>query len=131
MRAVYDTNVLVSAFEFGGKPRQVFLLALNGTVALVLSPALLAELADVLKRKFAYSDGAIAYVFDLLANMSDTVTPVVPLAVLTDEADNRVLEAAHEGKCDYIVTGDKKLLELGEYRNVNVVSVDGFLSAMV
>ena len=50
MRAVIDTNVLVSALLWGGTPRALLEQARNGTVTLISSPALLAELARVLDR---------------------------------------------------------------------------------
>jgi predicted nucleic acid-binding protein len=46
---------------------------------------------------------------------------------LKDEPDNRVLECAVEGLCEYIVTGDKALLALNMYQNVRIVTVETFL----
>jgi len=48
MRLVLDTNVLVSAVVFGGVPRQVLETVLIAAHQLVLSPALLRELRQVL-----------------------------------------------------------------------------------
>jgi predicted nucleic acid-binding protein len=44
-----------------------------------------------------------------------------------DEPDNRILECALAGRADAIVTGDRALLALGEYRGVRVISLRGFL----
>lgn len=47
MRAVFDTNVLLSALLWGGPPHALLEQVRNGTVTLISSPALLAELARV------------------------------------------------------------------------------------
>ena len=51
-RVVADTNVLVSALQFGGKPRQLLHLATDGQVDLAISEAIIAETLRVLKDKF-------------------------------------------------------------------------------
>ena len=47
--------------------------------------------------------------------------------MLADEPDNRILECAREAKAELIVTGDRHLLELGEYERIGVVTLAGFL----
>ncbi|TAG03394.1 MAG: putative toxin-antitoxin system toxin component, PIN family [Betaproteobacteria bacterium] len=49
MRVVLDTNVLLSAFVWGGAPRQLLNLARGGQLNTFTSPALLDELARVLR----------------------------------------------------------------------------------
>ena len=50
-QAVYDTNVIVSAIlKAGSIPASLVSLVMQGTVLLFLSPALLAEYTEVLKR---------------------------------------------------------------------------------
>ena len=98
MRIVADTYTLVSGFGWGGPPGQVVDTVLSGQVTLVISPALLGELARVLPYP------KLAAVFDdpsaLVAAVShpaDTVDPSGHVTVLADEPDNRVLEAAAGG----------------------------------
>jgi hypothetical protein len=50
MRIVADTNTLVSGFGWGGPPGHVVDTVLSGQVTLVISPALLGELARVQSR---------------------------------------------------------------------------------
>ena len=50
MRAVIDTNVLLAALLWYGPPHALLALVRSGSLGLVSSPALLAELADVLGR---------------------------------------------------------------------------------
>jgi predicted nucleic acid-binding protein len=56
------------------------------------------------------------------------VSADVRVEAVSDPADNRVLEAAIEGKADYIVTGDHALLELGSYEGIEVVTPARFVA---
>lgn len=58
MRAVADTNVVVSGLLWHGPPRQVLDAARNGVVSLFTSAELLAELEEVLSRESFASDSA-------------------------------------------------------------------------
>jgi putative PIN family toxin of toxin-antitoxin system len=54
VRVVADTNTVVSAFLWGGLPAEILAVARERRISLHTSPALLAELEDVLARgKFA------------------------------------------------------------------------------
>ncbi len=56
MRAVYDTNVLISIFLSTGVPKKVFMRVLKGDVGLLLSEQLLSEFKGVISRKkFGFS----------------------------------------------------------------------------
>lgn len=60
MRIVADTNVVVSAFLWGGTPREILRAAQARQVLLYTSPALIAELQEILSRpKFAKRFAAI------------------------------------------------------------------------
>ena len=47
---------------------------------------------------------------------------------LRDPADNMVLETAIAGKCSFLITGDKDLLTLKKYKNLQVVTPSQFLN---
>ena len=52
---VADTNVLVSAIQFGGKPKQLLVLAADGHIDLAFSNAILEETLRVLRDKFHHT----------------------------------------------------------------------------
>ena len=56
MRVVADTNVFISALMFGGLPGRFLDLALRQKFTLVTSKALLDELDEKLRGKFAVSE---------------------------------------------------------------------------
>jgi len=123
MRVVADTNVLVSAIVFGGPPGRVIELAAEGRLRLVISPALIDELRDVLRRKFGFSDAAVYQSETLLRRAGVVVEPARHLAVVIDDpADNRGLEAAEAGGAEVIVSGDRHLLALGMFGAIPILS---------
>jgi putative PIN family toxin of toxin-antitoxin system len=116
MRVVPDTNALVSAIVFGGPPRRLVELAAEGHVQLILSPPLIEELREVLRRKFGFSDAAAYQAEALLRRISTVVQPEREVAIISeDPEDNRVLEAAHAGDAEVIVSGDRHLLSLERF----------------
>jgi len=44
-----------------------------------------------------------------------------------DPDDNRILECAVEGNVNYIVSGDRHLLNLGRYRGIEIITISEFL----
>jgi putative PIN family toxin of toxin-antitoxin system len=128
MRVVADTNILISAFLFGGLPRVFVDLGLSGAFDLVTSVVLLDELDEKLRGKFAVPE-ARALAFRTLLQSKATVThPSFVLNVVSDDPDdNRVLECAVAGEADSIVSGDKHLLRLGAHAGIAISTARQFL----
>lgn len=130
-RAVFDTNVLISAFLFpGGVSEKAFALALSGAVASVTSPAILAELEGVLVRKFRIGAAEARRITSFAREVSECVEPAIVIdAVAKDPADNVILECAVWGRADFLVTGDKAHpLPLDPFRGIRILSPRQFLS---
>ncbi len=121
-RVVFDTNVFVSAYAFGGKPAELMRLAIVGEIVLVTSAAILAELARVLADKFGFEADRVEQVIGQIARIAEVVRPVSRIEIVSDEPDNRVLECAREGAANLIVSGDAHLLELGAFEGIRVLS---------
>jgi len=132
MRVVPDTNVLVSAIVFGGPPGRLVELAAEGHLQLVLSPPIIEELREVLRRKFRFSDAAAYQAEALLRRISIVVEPQRQVAIISeDPEDNRVLEAARAGDADVIVSGDRHLLSLERFGTATIMSPRGLLNRLV
>lgn len=127
-RVVFDTNVFLSSLTFGGEPEVLFEMARAGRIQLVVSTSILAELASILKRKFAWDDEDIRQALRVVGRHAELVKPVTRLRVLEDDADNRMLECAVEGHAEWIISGDHHLLSLKEFRGIPIVRVSDFLS---
>ena len=134
MRVVFDTNVLVSALIKTGKPRELFSLAADGRVQLVLSKSLLEELIVTIDepriRKYA-DKGTIDIFLNVLSSSSKIVRVKSKFNVVKEDPDDdAVLGTAFDGKAEYIVSGDKHLLALGEFKGIKIVNITEMLSVV-
>ena len=133
MNVVLDTNTVVSGSLWSGAPRQVLDLARSGVITLFTSPELLAELADVLRRKkFAIRLEQASITADELvygyAAVARTIRPAkIAPVILDDPDDDKVLACAKTAKAEVITSGDNHLLKLKEYEGIHILSVNKFL----
>ncbi|HEY3306596.1 MAG TPA: putative toxin-antitoxin system toxin component, PIN family [Candidatus Binatia bacterium] len=133
MRVVIDTNVLISAIFWPGKPKQLLNQVRLGKVTFLTSEILLAELEEVLTRKdkpFKLSEEEALRVLTPIRGLAEVVQPYSTVTQCRDDADNRVLECAIDGKADWIITGDWHLLELHSFKEVTITTVAEFLATI-
>jgi putative PIN family toxin of toxin-antitoxin system len=131
MKIVCDTNILISAYRFAkGKPDQVLEKVRQENIELIISPPILLEFQNVLRRKFDCSESLIKALTENLERISEKVIPSLRLSVIKeDESDNRILECAVEGKCDYIISGDEHhILPLKQYKGIKILRASEFLN---
>ena len=127
MRAVVDTNVLVSGLLWYGAPHAVMERLRSGTLALVSSPALMAELADVIGRAnfdavLARSNTSRERLLAEVRQLAEIVEPPpLPAPVCRDPDDDKVLALAIAAQIDLVVSGDHDLLSLGSYAGIPIV----------
>lgn len=121
MRVVSDTNVFLSAILFGGLPEEILSLARKGTIKLVVSSSILLELATVLRSKFDWPATEVADAIRSIGYCSEPVKPELVVREIADDADNRIPECAVEGEADFIVSGDRHLLELESFRGIRIL----------
>lgn len=110
IRVVVDTNVVVSANLLDeGLPASILDLAARKKVIMIVSPAILAEYEEVLRRpRFKLAPSRITAALDLIHKTSVIVRPDRSLSISRHEPDNRFYECAEAGDADYIVTGNTK-----------------------
>ncbi len=138
MRAVLDTNVLVSAvIKQGGKPYRIITQALVRFEWLTCD-FILHELVEVLRRKHIqtkYGDRVTPKSCDRFLEMARTIATVVEVktavaVVAADSKDNPVLACAKDGLAHYVVTGDPHLLRLETFEGVKIVTPAQFLEIL-
>ena len=128
MKAVFDTNIFISAFLIpGSQGEQAFLLAQRKHVDLCTSIAILTETARTLKRKFHQEETDIKAALKLISRAAEVLRPTVEVTALKDAPDNRILECAVAGHADIIVTGDRSLLALKTFRGIPIIRLADFL----
>jgi hypothetical protein len=135
MEAVLDTNVAVSAaISPKGPPAEIIKAWMAASFTWVTSPPLLQELESSLrsprlKRYIAWSDDELREFFALVRAVARIVVPTSRIDLIRlDPADNRVLEAAVEGRVDYVVTGDRHLLDIGGHEGIPIVTPARFVN---
>jgi len=129
VRAVYDTNIWVSALRRQGNLFRCALLAAMGFAVSVTCDELLDELCCVLTQKFGMPFTDVNRYIAVIRSFSEVVAITGQLrVVVNDPDDDKVIECALVGKADYIVTGDRHLLALGQYSGISIVKAAQFLS---
>lgn len=123
-RVVYDTNVVVSAaLKPGSIPASLIALAIAKQVRLFLSPPILEEYTEVLKRpKFGLDADAVDHFLRDLRRAATMARPTQKVSVASDEPDNRFLECAKKARADYLVTGNKRHFPASAFEGTAIVS---------
>ncbi|MDI6821610.1 MAG: putative toxin-antitoxin system toxin component, PIN family [Actinomycetota bacterium] len=129
-RVVLDTNVFVSGILFGGLSGEIIELWREGAFNLIISPETLAELIGKLKFKFGLPSELANEWQDLLSERSIPVIPEYTTKICRDPEDDKFIDVALAAKADYLVTGDKDLLVLKNYRGVKILKPKEFLALM-
>jgi putative PIN family toxin of toxin-antitoxin system len=108
IRAVVDTNVLVSGLLSPAGNESLILLAIHqGLVRPCFSEEILEEYAAVLARpKFAFPPEEIAAMLTMFRSQGELFVPEVSATVSSDPADTKFLQCAEAARADYIVTGN-------------------------
>jgi putative PIN family toxin of toxin-antitoxin system len=132
-KVVLDTNVWVSAILWGGLPAKILSSAEEKSIEIILSEEILREINRILgynRLREVYEKAGVSKdeLMSIIATIGRLVDVVTRLdAVPDDDSDNRILECALDGDAEYIVTGDRHLLQLGHFRKVKILSVHEFM----
>ena len=129
MRVVLDTNVFISGIFFSGPPSQILKAWANKKFQLVLSQPILDEyqrVSEELSSKFSSID--ISQILDFVMIHGLFVdTRDISITVCDDPDDDKFIECAVAGNCKNIISGDKHLLKLSEYRGISVQTPRDFV----
>ena len=128
MRTVADTNTVVSGLLWQGSPRQVMDAARTAKIDLFTSGALLAEIEEVLLRekfserleKLGLSSRDLVIGYAALATV--VVTATIDPVILDDPDDDEVLACAAAADAEIVVSGDSHLLNLKEYKGIDIIT---------
>ncbi|MFH1506279.1 MAG: putative toxin-antitoxin system toxin component, PIN family [archaeon] len=126
MRVTLDTNFLVSATQWKHSECYKLLRKLiTENVKVYTSKEILEELIKVLERDFNRSKKEIIDILNGLSEFIRLVEPKKKINIVKDDsADNKIIECAVESNSEYIVTYDKHLLKLKEYKKIKIIKPD-------
>ena len=121
---VLDTNVLVSgSIVPHGNPAFILDSWRSEKVQIITSLEILSEFQRVMLEKFNAPQNEVEVLNAFFIWKGYIVEPTQKFNVIKeDPSDNKFLEAAIEGKADYIVSGDKDLLRLGSFIGIKIIS---------
>lgn len=115
MRAVIDTNVLLSGLLWRGAPHELLEQVRNGELTLISSPKFDAILV--------HSNTSRSRTLDELHRLAEVIEPPpLPQPVCCDADDDAVLAVAIAGQADLIVSGDDDLLSLKIHQDIPIVT---------
>lgn len=130
MRVVIDTNVLISALLFKGELSQIHKLWKNKRIVSLVTREIFDEFLRVLKYpKFQLSDDDIQYI------IQEEILPYFEVIEIIDDLkgiskdpdDDKFISCAVNGKAEFIISGDKHLLEISGYQEILIISPNEFL----
>ena len=126
-----DTNVFVSAAKNRGIARQLVHKAVYRKQYILISSPNINETENVLNRpKFKTHQGALERFKSTKTSIEIVATKSEFRAVRADPDDDIVIHAAHDGRADYIVTGDRHLLGMGEFRGIPIITIARMLDLL-
>ena len=128
MRIVLDTNVLIAAFISRGVCHQLLEHCVRNH-DLVTSEFILNEVRVKLIEKFKHPPETSEEVVKLISSRMKVVTPTpLDAPVCRDADDDNILATAATGNCKCLITGDKDLLVLKSFRDIDIISPSDFQS---
>ena len=123
MAVTFDTNVLLSATLWDGSVAQKLLFDLiRQGVKIYSTTEILSEYQEILKRDFDFSDTEVSEIMGKVLAFVTLVSPQTKIkAVKNDPDDDVIIECAFESESKYIITYDKHLLDLKEFRGIRII----------
>ena len=122
IRIVLDSNIIISSIFWRGKPYDVMKNCILGQYQLIISKEIIDETTNKLRTKFKFPEEKIQELVDILLTYSQLIEPTSKVEIVRDKKDNKIINCALDGRADYIVTGDKDLLELKEFKDTKIIT---------
>jgi uncharacterized protein len=127
-KVVIDVNVFISAFGWGGTPFKVIELLEKGEIRNCISEEILNELCRAVNYpKLAFPHELQTNIIEFIVVYSDIFVIKKHIEVALDPDDNKFIECAIAAGAKYIITGDKDLLSMKQYKSIKIVTPVAFL----
>ncbi len=127
MRIVIDTNVLISGVFFGGFPREILSAVVGQKITACATTEIINEYEEIVQEMINRKQGHInRAILSPLIKAMEIIEPVTHVEICRDPDDNKFLECAKDSYALYIVSGDKDLLVIEQFGNVQIVTAKDF-----
>ena len=127
---IIDTNLWIH-FLISGRLEKLDRLIADGRVRILFSIELLDEISAATakpKLKKYFGPKAVDQMLLSFDNYIDFVEVKSTVTLCRDVKDNFLLALATDGKADFLLTGDKDLLEIEKFGTARILSMTQFLS---
>ena len=127
MRIVIDTNVLISGVFFGGFPRKILSSVVSGEMTACATAEIIDEYEAIVQEMINRKQGHInKNILAPLITAMEIIEPVTQVEICRDHDDNKFLGCAKDSHSLYIVSGDKDLLVIEKYENIQIITAKEF-----
>lgn len=127
MKIVIDTNVLISGVFFGCFPRKILSSVVSREVTACATAEIIDEYEDIVQEMINRKQGHInKNILTPLIKSMEIIEPVTHVKICRDSDDDKFLGCAKDSHALYIVSGDKDLLVLEKYENIQIVTAKKF-----
>lgn len=127
MRIVVDTNVLISGVFFGGYPRQILNEIVENKLTACATAEIIDEYEEIVQEMIDRKQGHLNYqLLTPLVHALEVVEPITHVEMSRDPDDDKFLGCAKDAKALYIVSGDKDLLVLEKFEDVEIITAKEF-----
>jgi len=128
IRVIFDTNVWIS-FLIGKRLTKIKQYIVNKNITIVVTDQLLTELKIVTSReklKKYFPKNSVTDLIELLEAIAEHIKIEPTHFINRDPKDNFLLDVIDFSKADYLVTGDKDLLELNPFKTARILTSTDF-----
>ena len=127
MRIIIDTNVVISGSFFGGVPRKILEATVGKLFDVCANPEIVNEynitLQDMIDSKKGHVNFRVLRAFMREVHIVPAISSV---SVCRDPDDDKFINCAIDAKAIYIVSGDKDLLTIREYNDIQILTAREF-----
>jgi putative PIN family toxin of toxin-antitoxin system len=131
LRFVVDNNVLLSSILIASSRPDTALKKIRNLGDILFSQATFQELQEILGRPKFDRYISLNIRLQFLAKIKlelEEIEIIETIKICRDEKDDKFLEVAVNGNANYLITGDKDLLVLHPFRNIEIINVNEFLT---
>ncbi len=124
IRVIFDTNVWIS-FLIGKRLSKVKRYISDGRLQIVTTDQLILEIRTVTARKKLkkyFPTESVHDLVELLETIADHFEIEPTNFVSRDPKDNFLLDLVNISKADFLVTGDKDLLEINSFKTARILT---------
>ena len=134
MRVVLDTNIWLSAVFWKGEASKVIESCATKKIELVITENIVSEIVEIVNREAKFQK----FIKNLKESVEELVRTILSIATLIETQskielikdhpkDNMILEAALDGKADYIISYDKHLRSMLQFNKIKIITPTDFL----